>query len=249
MLGVLLLALAGGAFLAAQFSPRQPATVALDVGISFIRLVLPILALVLLQDMVAREIERRQVFSSLAYPRSRARYVLGRYFGVMFVLGIAAMFFFIVLASVVHWLPTTNAGSTTTVALGAPLFITALAAMIDVATVAAFGIFLAVISTTPNMTLLGGLGFMAIARSASTIVALLERERELLAGAGMYREGLRSVQWFVPDLAALDIRSIALYGRMEFLPTSFGYAVAMAICYVALLLVVTCAYFRGREFN
>jgi hypothetical protein len=40
------------AWLAGQFSPRQPATVALDVGISFIRLALPVLVLLQIQDLV-----------------------------------------------------------------------------------------------------------------------------------------------------------------------------------------------------
>ena len=62
ILGALLVA---AAWLAGQFSPRQPSTVALDVGLSLIRLVVPILALLQIQDLVAREVERRLVLTSL----------------------------------------------------------------------------------------------------------------------------------------------------------------------------------------
>ena len=47
-----LLTLAGAVMLAAEFSARQPATVALDVGLSFIRIVLPILIVLLIQELV-----------------------------------------------------------------------------------------------------------------------------------------------------------------------------------------------------
>ena len=43
--GVLAGVLAAVAWLSGQFSPRQPATVALDIGISFIRLAVPLLGL------------------------------------------------------------------------------------------------------------------------------------------------------------------------------------------------------------
>ena len=72
-LGALVIAIA---WLSAQFSPRQPATVALDVGISFIRLVVPLLLLLQIQDLLAREIDRRQILTSLTYPRSRSSFLL-----------------------------------------------------------------------------------------------------------------------------------------------------------------------------
>ena len=58
------LILCGVAWLAGQFSPRQPATVALDVGLSFVRLALPILAL--LQIHMRGMSENAKLFGSLA---------------------------------------------------------------------------------------------------------------------------------------------------------------------------------------
>jgi Cu-processing system permease protein len=69
ILGVLLI---GIAYLSGFFSPRQPQTVALDVGFSGIRFSLVLLNLFWVQELVAREIDRRVILFSLAYPVSRA---------------------------------------------------------------------------------------------------------------------------------------------------------------------------------
>lgn len=53
--------LMGVAYLSASFSPRQPQTVALDVGFSFLRIVLVLLGLFWVQELIAREVERRTV--------------------------------------------------------------------------------------------------------------------------------------------------------------------------------------------
>jgi len=78
-LGVLLI---GGAYLAALLSPRQPETVALDVGLSGMRFALVLLALFWVQELVGREIERRTTTLFLAYPIPRSHYLLGRFVGI-----------------------------------------------------------------------------------------------------------------------------------------------------------------------
>jgi Cu-processing system permease protein len=100
----------------------------------------------------------------------------------------------------------------------------------------------------PNLVIFGGMGFMIAARSASTIVQLLERERDLVKGGDWYYQGLQGVQWFLPDLAALDVRAIALYGKMEFLPQGAWALIVMAVGYVSLLLVLACQRFERRQF-
>jgi Cu-processing system permease protein len=75
LLGVLLI---GVAYLSGFFSPRQPQTVALDVGFSGVRFSLVLLNLFWVQELVAREIDRRVILFSLAYPVSRGAFLAGR---------------------------------------------------------------------------------------------------------------------------------------------------------------------------
>jgi Cu-processing system permease protein len=67
---VFALALVGVAYLSASFSPRQPRTVALDIGLSGLRISLILFAITLIQDLVGREIEDRSVVLTLSYPTS-----------------------------------------------------------------------------------------------------------------------------------------------------------------------------------
>lgn len=245
VIGAILVAVA---WLAGQFSPRQPSTVALDVGLSFIRIVVPILALLQIQDLVAREVERRLVLTSLTYPNSRAQFLLARFFAVLTTAMVSTVFFCVLLAVAVTWVKMTFT-QTTNVALGVPYVITAMMIWLDIAIVTAFGLVLATVSTTPHLVFIGGMGFMIIARSASTIIQLLETEREIVRGADWYHQGLQWVQWLVPDLASLDVRSIALYGQMELLTTSPLALVVMPVCYVIALLVIASASFSRRRFD
>lgn len=248
IVGVVGAVLVAAAWLAGQFSPRQPSTVALDVGLSFIRLVVPILALLQIQDLVAREVERRLVLTSLTYPHSRAAFLLARFFAVLAVAFATTLFFFVLLAAVVTWVSNTYT-QTTHVALGIPFLITGALIWLDVAIVLAFGLVLATISTTPHLVFVGGMGFMIIARSAATIIQLLETEREIVRGADWYHQGLQWVQWLVPDLASLDVRQIALYGKMDLLTASPLALVMMPTSYVIVLLLIACTSFSRRRFD
>ncbi|MBK9523068.1 MAG: ABC transporter permease [Rhodocyclaceae bacterium] len=199
------LILCGVAWLAGQFSPRQPATVALDVGLSFIRVALPILALLQIQDLVAREVDRRLVLTSLTYPHSRSEFVIARFGAVLLLAAVTCLFYSALLAGVVTWVASVYP-QTTNVSLGAPFLITSALVWFDTAVVVAFGLVLATIATAPHLVFIGGMGFMVIARSASTIIQLLEADRDIVRGADWYHQGLQWVQWIVPDLASLDIQ-------------------------------------------
>jgi ABC-type transport system involved in multi-copper enzyme maturation permease subunit len=121
---------------------------------------------------------------------------------------------------------------------------------LDVAVILAFGVVLATVATTPHLVFLAGVGFMVIARSASTIVKLLQSEGELVVrGAEWYQHGLQWVQWLIPDLGALDVRPIALYGKMEFLSATVWALIVMPLAYIIVLLAIACLRFGKRQFN
>lgn len=237
------------AWLAGQFSPRQPATVALDVGLSFIRFVVPLLGLLQIQELLVREVDRRLILVSLTYPRSRSIFLVARYAAVSVVTWVMTVFLCLILAGVVTSLAVGHAQDTK-VALGWPYLLTGGLLWLDVVVVLAFGTALATVATTPHLVFLAGIGFMIIARSASSIVHLLQSERELaIKGAELYEQGLSWVRWLIPDLAALDVRPITLYGKMELLESSLSALVVMSLAYIAVLLVLACQRFRTRRFD
>lgn len=240
------LALAGFAALAASFSGRQPATVALDVGLSFIRLVLPVIAILLLQELVSREFDRKHYLISLTYPRPRYQFLLGRLSALGIVLLGLLVIAGLVLSCVVTWVAQGYQQSTP-VALGWPYWTVLGFIALDLFVIVTFGALLAVWAKTPSFVLIGTLAFMLIARSFSSIVALLQRKSWLVADAETYSTSLGVLGYLLPDLAAVDVRSMALYGQWALLPPQWPWHVAMALVYgIALLSLALWVLARKR---
>lgn len=234
------------AWMVSQFSGRQPATVALDAGLSMIRLFLPVVGVLLLQELLSREFDRRLFLSSLTYPRSRHFFLLGRLFSVLILLGGLLLVLAGALAGVVGWVAS-GYEQATPVALGLPYWISIAFVMVDLFVLVALGTLLAVVASTPSFVLIGTLGFMLVARSFSSIVALLQRESWLVEGAETYQSSLGLLGFLLPDLAALDVRAIALYGQMDLLPQQWAWHLATALAYgVALVALAVWALARKR---
>lgn len=149
ILGVLTIVIA---YFSGFFSPRQPQTVALDVGFSGIRFSLVLLNLFWVQELVAREIDRRVILFSLAYPVSRAAFLVGRFAAVLVLSTLAAVVLgFLLLIAVVmvgggyeqEFLP----------ALGVPFWSAVLGFTVDAAVVAAFALCIAALSTVSVLPL------------------------------------------------------------------------------------------------
>ena len=223
------------AWMAAQFSGRQPATVALDVGLSVIRLALPVVVVLLLQEFVSREFERRLYLTSLTYPRPRHRFLLGRFLALLLLVFAQLVLLALALAVLVAVLGKDYVQATP-VALDHRYLITVAFLAIDLLAIAAVGTLFAVTASTPSFVLIGTLGFMIAARSFSAIVALLERESYLVSNAAGYQSSLGQLGYLLPDLASLDVRMVALYGRMEFMPQDWPLRVTAILAYVLAML-------------
>ncbi|MFP4609437.1 MAG: hypothetical protein ACLFQT_00310 [Thiohalophilus sp.] len=242
-LGTVLLAAA----LAAQFGGRQPATVALDIGLSTLRLVLPLFMVFQVQELFSREFERRFYQLSLTYPVSRTTWILGRF---LVLLGVSLALLCLIgglLGLLVAFLGQGYEQSTP-VSLGAPYGITLAFVGLDLLVLLCLACFVAVIASTPSFVLIGTLGFMLIARSYSAILALLAANAGVVGDAEAYRTNLGLLGYLLPDLGALDVRMIALYGQMEFLPADWPLLIAGALLYAAGFLALGLWRFRRKQF-
>jgi hypothetical protein len=155
LLGV---ALVGVAYLSASFSPRQPLTVALDVGLSGLRVSLVLFTITLVQDLVGREIEQRSVVLTLSYPTHRSAYLIGRYCGVLALAGVAALILGLLL-----WIAVMMSGANYDqqfrVQLGLPFWVAVFGVWLDIAVVAAFTLWIATLSTVTMLPLALGAMF------------------------------------------------------------------------------------------
>lgn len=245
VIGVLMM---GAAYLAGTFSPRQPATVTLDVGFSFVRAVGLILVLFWAYEFVGREIERRTIFVSLTYPLPRSHFLFGRYLGLL-VLTVLVIALLGALLAATTLLSGLNYDQGNPVSLKGPFLLALAALVLDLAVVASFGMLIAVLSSTPFLPLLVGLAFAVAARSLGPAM-------DYLAQMGGKDEALKSslmpvfevLRWALPDLSRLDIRYYPLYAHQP--DTGFLTGVfLMALGYIGLMLALSVWLFRRRQFN
>jgi Cu-processing system permease protein len=242
-MGFMLLA----AVLAAQFSGRQPASVALDVGLSVMRLALPLVMVLVVQELISREFERRYYLSSLSFPLTRARFLLSR-FGSAMVLCLAALLVWSVALALTVWVVSQAYEQASPVALGGHYVVTVLFIGLDILLLLALATLLAVTASTPSFVLIGTFGFMWVARSYGTIIELLTRNSSVVGDAEQYRAGLGMLGYLLPDMGALDVRMITLYGRMEFLPQDWPLLVLSCLGYTAGLLALAVWALNRKRF-
>lgn len=244
----LLLTVLGLALLASQFSGRQSATVALDVGISSIRLLLPFLIIILTQELLSREFDRRYYLTTLTYPRPRHRLLIGRLSTIL----LLVYALLIVMALSLGWLAA-HIGSgmeqTTPISLGSHYLSTIGFIAVDLFVLTTIACLLAIAATTPSFIFIGTLGFMLIARSYSNIVQLLERKRFLVDNTEQYQGSLNTLSYLLPDLARLDIRAIALYGDMALLPSDWLATLISCMFYGVMLIAISLLVLHRKHFN
>ncbi|NCT77464.1 ABC transporter permease subunit [Pseudomonas stutzeri] len=242
-----LLALSLAAFLSAQFSGRQPATVALDIGLSIIRLLLPLVLVLLTQELLSREFDRRYFLNTLSYPHPRHGLLLGRFM----TLALLALALLLVLAgalALLVWLIDKGYAQGTPVALDHHYLITIAFIGLDLLVLTAVATLLAVVASTPSFVLIGTFGFMLVARSFGVIVDLLTRNTSVVSDAEGYRTGISFLTYLLPDLGALDVRMITLYGKMDLLPPDWPLLVLSSLTYMAGLLALAVWALNRKRF-
>lgn len=233
------------AYLASSFSPRQPQTVALDVGFSCLRFSLVLFALFWVEQLIGREISSKGILLVLAYPLPRSQYLLARYLGVISLMAMAA-----IMIGLMLWIVVFMSGAKYDqgfrLAIGQPYWLSVFGFWCDASIVAAFAAMLASFSTVPMLPMALGLGFAIGGKSLGAVLDYFARgaggDAELMAMAPL----LNVIQWFLPDLSRLDWRVWSMYGVV---PAGMTEAVLMGVGYIAVLLSIGVYAFNRREFT
>jgi len=237
--------------LAYQFSARQPATVALDVGLSVIRLALPLLVILLIQELFSREIERKLYLNSFTYPRSRAYWLLGRVVTI-FLICVGMLLIMGLILALLAIFSASGYEQATPIALGLPYIIVLAFIVVDTLVVIAMSTLLAISASTYSFVLIGTIGFTLIARSYTPIIQLLRNDPYTVSKFSdphLYQDSLGLLSFILPDLGRLDVRMVALYDKMAFLPADWPYLLGATLVYVVALLGLSIWILNKREFN
>ena len=244
--GGAMLAMALAAFLSAQFSGRQPATVAMDIGLSVIRLLMPLVLVLMTQELLSREFDRRYLLNTLSYPHPRHSLILARFIAVATLTQGLLLLLAGALALLV-WLIGKGYAQITQVSLSFHYLVTIGFIGLDLLLLTAVATLLAVVASTPSFVLIGTFGFMLVARSFGAIVELLTRNATVVSDGETYRSSIGALSYLLPDLGALDVRMVTLYGRMDLLTADWPWLVLSSLAYtVGLLALAVWALQRKR---
>ncbi|WP_127556380.1 ABC transporter permease subunit [Saccharospirillum alexandrii] len=225
--------------LSAQFSGRQPATVSLDVGLSAIKIMIPILFALFCQELIVKESERKSFLQSLAYPHDRIKFFINRWLaGLLTVL--AFYFSAALLLLIIVYFISLGYSQATPVSLDGKYWVVVAFGAIDILAISTIATLLAVVAQSPGFVLVGTIGLTIVGRSYSTVLQLLSGDNLVVDDPEQYRSGLGWVTSIIPDLGALDIRQVALYNDWSFLSSGLlNISVTSLVFSVAVLSLAT----------
>ena len=241
------LGLLGAALLAGNFSGRQPLTVALDVGLSGLRFILLVMMLLWVQDLLARDIERKTIYFLLAYPITRLQFLFSRYLAVAVLSSGALIFVGLALWMMLYFFGSSHQ-QLQPPAFGLPYVMALTGIWLDLLVVAAFAILLASLSTTPYLPLLLGFAFALAGRGLGPTIDHLRSTRSDPLHQSLFGPVLEHAYAWLPDLSRLVWRALSLYGLMPDISV-MALATLNAMAYIALLLTLAAVIFQRRSFT
>lgn len=231
------------AWVGGSFSPRQPETVMFDVGFSLIRVLGAVLAVYWVQELIAKDVEKKTVYWICAAPSPRSSYLIGRYVGITLMLMAALL----LMGGMLHFglsVVAPKYHQPTPIHLGINELATFLYLWLDLLVITAFVLLISCFSTTAMLPFFMGVMFVVISRALGPTLSYLMAQE---GGVGSNKAVLDGVQWILPDLSRFDIRDAVLYGQWPH--SDLLYAVPIqAFSFVSILLIVACYKFKRREF-
>lgn len=235
-------------FMASEFSGRQPATVALDVGISVLKLIMPVLIALAVQEVISKDIERRFYLYSLSYPNSRSQVLLGKLASVVFI----SIFLVILIAigiSVSVNIVALGYDQATPVNLGVNYWVVIGFFIVDVLSIVGIATLLSTISSTFGFLLVGTLGYTLVARSFSGVIELLKGSSVIVENPETYESSISVLSFVLPDLGSLDVRTIALYDDLSLLPQGWELLMLTIAFHTVAVVCLSVAIFSNRRFG
>lgn len=236
----------GSAYLAALFSLRQPGTVALDAGISVYKILVVLLAVIWVQELICRDLDRKSVLLPLSCPMSRADYLLSRFFGIWAMLLLATVMM-AVGPTLIAYLWSERYPHHVPLGGVAQVATTFALLFLDATIILAFTVAIASVATVQALPLLAGVAFAVIGRSigpAVTFLTQVDQQHKWVPTEIHHAAGV--VEWLLPDLSRFDLRGIALYS--DAIPTTTAWLLAgVAVAYTVFFLAIAGLAFNKRD--
>ncbi|SEA64793.1 ABC-type transport system involved in multi-copper enzyme maturation, permease component [Desulfuromusa kysingii] len=246
--GVLLAALLlmGCTVLVSGFFLRDISKVILDFCMATVTLGGLTIPFFLAIHLLAKDIERRTIFTLLTRPISRGQYLIGKFFGLFLITGLIML-----LLTGGVWLCLWGGeflfGSrffvtVSWVSIVAALFLSWLSVLI----LNAFVVLWSTVTTSSFLATLLTLFSYVIGHSIDDVVRFLQVEVTMIKISDSIRMTVDVVKYLFPNLAAFDLKSAAAHG-LSIPFTDVLILTTYATAYIVVLLVLSTLFFNRRD--
>jgi ABC-type transport system involved in multi-copper enzyme maturation permease subunit len=238
--------LMGASYLIGQLTAGQDIKIIKDLGLAATSVFGLFIAIFIGIQLVAKEVERRSIYSMLAKPIHRHQLLFGKYIGLVLTLAVNLMVMaaalYAVLAYVAWTLGPTAARAWEAPALDLAMLKAIWLTFVELAIVTAMALFFSTFSTPLLSAALTFALFVAGRFSADL------RNFDQVVDSPAAAKVAQGLYWMLPNLAPFDVRSQVVHG----LPVAVSYVVltsAYAIVYITALLAVGAFIFSRRDFK
>jgi ABC-type transport system involved in multi-copper enzyme maturation permease subunit len=243
LFAVLLMA---ASFLLAQLTAGQDVKIIKDLGLASATAFGLFIAIFIGISLVAREVDRRSIYSLLAKPVTRNQFILGKYLGLAFTLAanlaVMAVAFYLVLAYLSSITPD-NVRAAWEAPATDPRMLKAFALIgVELLLVTAVALFFSTFSTPMLSAALTFAVYVIGHFSADlrNLGAILESPAAGAIARGLY--------YVVPNLAALNVRAQVVHAQPVTVEHML-WAAASSLLYIGALLVAAMLVFSRRDFK
>jgi ABC-type transport system involved in multi-copper enzyme maturation permease subunit len=247
-IGLFALVVVAVSLLIGQLSAGEDVKIVKDIGLATIELGGAVVSVVIGVGLVAREIERRSIFSLLAKPLDRWEFVVGKYLGLLLTIlaNVAAMtaILYGVLA-VMGWQATpTEQRAWDAAAVDSRLLLAVVMITAELALLTALGLFFSTFSSSTLVSVVLTAGLFV----AGLLSADLRGYADIASVPPAVARVVSAIGWAIPAFSAFNIKAQVVHGLS--LPAGFvWYTIAYAAFYVTALVAAAVAIFARREFR
>ena len=238
--------LMAASFLLAQLTAGQDVKIIKDLGLAAATLMGVLIAVFIGIGLVAKEVERKSIYSLLSKPVTRSQFVLGKYLGLVLTLvsnlAVMAIAYYAVLAYL-DWLTPANVKLSWEAPATDPALLKAFALIgVELMLVTALALFFSTFSSTFLSAALT-LAIYVIGHFSEdlrTLESFGASPSLAIVGRGLY--------FLFPNLAPLNVTSVVVHGQPVGIQHMLLASGSIGL-YVAVLLVASTLIFERRDFK
>jgi Cu-processing system permease protein len=238
--------LMGAAIFMSRLTASQDLKVIKDLGLAAMNLIGLLIAIFIGTGLVAKEVERRSIYSVLSKPISRTSFLLGKFSGLVLTLAVnlamMTVAFYLMLLyqelTTIDWVQRGWRAPAIDLRLLAPIGLT----LVQLTLVTAVALFFSTFSS-PLLATLFTLGIWVAGHFSVDL-----RDFGTAIDAPATAAVTRALYYLLPNLSALDVKNQVVHGLPVAWP-AVGLGVAAIGVYVGLVLTAASAVFARRDFK